>query len=455
MRRAAAIACALGVIVARGGAALAQDVGEIATVEDNDMILATGSLLVGTRHLEKASCAFYRAHADRYDALFIFASSRLSALTRSQQGWAVKTAARGIGRDAWPQLSQSFCSPRLKHAVKMADIDSYPDDPDATYTGAPGVTFSGIEIMGHELGHYWLAAVRFKQGARYRCLLRGFIPSDMPMEGDCDGYSNSAFNQHWSFFFDSNSVMYGNRITDLGGGRFELSNPGPKYGPLDQYLMGLRDPSEVPPMFLIEGTAESLAESTAYPVPRGQTVIRMGSRLDFTVGDIIAAEGARVPPRDPCHWKAAFMLVYPAGSPPSAAQIAKVDAYRRRFELWYAAATDGRGSMDTTLAGTGEGTPSCPANGPPVDAGVPVPEAGVVTPDAGMDAGVVETADASSVDAAAGSVDARAAADAAEPDRTTTIGVGDGCDCSSAGAPGRGAGALALLVLAALVRRRR
>jgi hypothetical protein len=240
-----------------------------------------------------------------------------------------------------------------------------------------------------------------------------------PMPGDCDGEQEDDFNQHWSYYMNSGSVMYGSQVQDLGGGQFALSYDNPKYTQLDQYLMGLRAPSEVDPLFLVS-TAPDFTGTDSIPMMPGTTRNASGTRLDFTIADVIRRMGPRVPARDMCHWKAAVMIVHPNGVPPSAAQIAKVDRLRLRFESFYASATDQRGSFDTTLSGTGVGTSSCPANpmaqpdagpsdaaslgsdagsGPdaasPPDVATPVADAGGAIQDAGSGVRTVHAGDCS------------------------------------------------------------
>jgi len=66
------------------------------------------------------------------------------------------------------------------------------------------------------------------------------------------------------------------------------------------------------------------------------------------------------------------VILFDDGHMPTAPQIARVDAYRQRWESFYADATSRRGSFDTTLAGTGNGTAECTPSGmvPIADAGV-------------------------------------------------------------------------------------
>lgn len=409
------------------------------------------SIAFASRYLERAACAFYQTHPDRYDAIFVYTTVNLNMLTRVQQGWATRSAAMGIGRDIYFDTTSDFCSTRLRHAVKMGDIGSYSDNPDDIYNGIFGFTLSGIELMGHEFGHQWMSAVTFERADGIRhCTIRGFNPPpEPPINSFCDGYRNADFNPHWSYYMNTASVMYGNTIEDLGGGQFRVSNPATKFSELDQYLMGLRAPSEVSPMFFVDMGPPD-ATSTAFPIERGQTEIINGDREDVTIDDIIRAEGPRVPATDICHWKAAFILVHPENSPPTAQEIARVDNYRRRWEEFYASATDQRGSFDTTLAGTGLGTMNCASTEPPepADAGVGFPDAAGPGP---VDAGALSDEDAGAIAADAGEVIGAADSGIVEPadaggpvfpmpiddpgsgreDETKTL-VVDDCACSAA-----------------------
>jgi MYXO-CTERM domain-containing protein len=459
------VMCVALILMSAPSRVRAQDVGEIALIPDNDQIIdSAGS---PTRYLQRASCAFFATHADQYDAIFVFTSAQLNFLTRVQQGWPVKNAAQGIGRDGWPTIG-NYCSQRLRQAVKMGDIDSFAEDPDAEYDGVAFFSLSGIELMAHEFGHQWMASIRFDLGdGVHHCLARGHEDNSGGDSGgttgmECDGYPLSSFNQHWSYFFNTGSVMYGNTIRDLGSGMFEVSNPAAKYSELDQYLMGLRDPSEVSPMFLVD-TGDILG-SASFPIARGQTEIISGTRLDFTVQDIIRVEGPRIPARDACHWKGAFMIVHPVGAPPTAAQIALVDRYRQRWESFYSDATDQRGSFDTTLAGGGQGTSTCPANNsPPVDGGMAALDAGMSPmPDAGSratpDADTFEEApDAMTIDPDAGTpiprVDTPDASDPRAP--RGVVGLDDGCGCSAVPSRSASTALSAIAVLMLLTRRKR
>ncbi|MFA6034501.1 MAG: hypothetical protein WC889_16505 [Myxococcota bacterium] len=362
-------------------AAFAADKGDIAIIEDVDGTIV--SSFTGL-NLSKAACALYKDHQDIYDAIIIFYSGKLPLMFNTPSGYAVKAAQKGIGRDPAVDMTKQYCAAnsRLKHSMNMAEIDGYPADPDDYYTKAVDGVYTGIEVIAHEFGHYWLALPMFKQDGNMHCYLRAFMNSSEPKTGDCDGYAYSEFGLHWSYLFNARSPMFGSFIDDLGDGTFKIYSEHPKYSPFDQYLMGLRSPESVPAMFVVNTGNYEKANNT--PLPPGESEIVEGERIDFTVQDVIAAMGERVPPRDPCHWKAAFVIVHPKGSPPSNAQVSRVDAYRQRWETFYDWATDNKGSADTTINGRGTGTGGCP--------GSPTYPDGGVVPDGSSDSGAKDAA---------------------------------------------------------------
>jgi hypothetical protein len=394
------------------GGIAAADSGDIAFIEDTDGAINSSASMLNVYN-QKASCAFYKNHADIYDVQFIFTTQSLPLIFQTPAGWTVKTATKGIGRDMTMDQTTSYCakSGRLKHSVKMGEVGLMPGDPDAQWLGNKGIPYTGLELIAHEMGHYWMARINYKKDGADHCLLRTLMGD--PTEGTCDGYKVSDFGVHWSYFFNSRSPMFGSFIDDLGDGTFKIYHDHPKYSHLDQYLMGLRYPEQVEPMFLIKTMDMSKSGNT--PLLIGQSEVVEGERVDISIQDVIDSNGARVPDRDPCHWKAVFAIVHPKGQPPTKDQIAKIETYRARWEAYYEWATDGRGSVDTTLDGRGTGTAKCP--------GLPTPG----NPDAGVeiDAGIDASHDAAVSDAGA--------KDGGRPDGgTKDAGVPDGSSVADA-----------------------
>jgi hypothetical protein len=154
---------------------------------------------------------------------------------------------------------------------------------------------------------------------------------------------------HWSFLFNSEaSFLEGNRIQDNGPGispRFTTVGTVQGYAPLDQYLMGFRAPEEVPPTFLVTAPDYSAARSPQVGISFD------GARRDISVEDVIGAVGRRTPDYTVAQrrFRFAFLVVVPAGSMPSAAQLAQVETYRSLFADFYQQAASGRASAETSL----------------------------------------------------------------------------------------------------------
>jgi hypothetical protein len=194
----------------------------------------------------------------------------------------------------------------------------------------------GFEILGHEVAHRWLAHFRFKDAsgaARGALLGRG--------------------NVHWSFFLDTvASVLEGNLISDLGGGRFETVDFTRRYSPLDLYAMGLRSADEVPAFFYVEG-ADNFRPNRPYKVSSAPEagVSFTGVKRTVRMPDVIAAMGPRVPDsaHAPRSSRLAFILVSDPSAPATAARIEGIVRIRKRFEELFHAATEGRATVDTSL----------------------------------------------------------------------------------------------------------
>jgi hypothetical protein len=192
----------------------------------------------------------------------------------------------------------------------------------------------GFEFLGHEVGHRWLSRLRFAAG------------TDAP-----DGGLLGRGGVHWSFFLHTDaSVMEGNAIADLGDGRFETVDFARRFSPLDQYAMGLRAPSEVPPFFVVEAADDFRPNRAFKPSTAPEAGVSFsGVRRDIRIEDVVRAMGPRSPAAAPAPFRQAFVLVADADGAAGDARIATVARIRSRFGPWFAAATDGRGAVVTRL----------------------------------------------------------------------------------------------------------
>ncbi|MBI5528653.1 MAG: hypothetical protein HY897_20170 [Deltaproteobacteria bacterium] len=326
IRKLLAVAAFVGLLwPAAAGAA---DVGNVAVIEDNGSIITT----VGLAHmidLKEAGKAFFIGHHDEFDFLTVLASGGVGMVTTPIHAEPARIPAEGIGATPLYGTPSDYGSAgRLLSAAFIGSLGMYPEDPG---------TF--LAVIPHEIGHAWLGKIRYDLG-------------------DGQGPRKDLLGEstwHWSFYFDSgSSVMYGNTLTDNGNGTFTLSGSSNReYGPLDQYLMGLRPAAEVPPFFVgVPDPSEPFTPDQS-PLAAGGTKTVKGAVRRVTVADVIKAEGPRAPSYGDaqCHFRNAFILVVSKGASATGAEIAKLDGLRTGWQEFFASATGGRGSIDTTLDG--------------------------------------------------------------------------------------------------------
>jgi hypothetical protein len=189
-----------------------------------------------------------------------------------------------------------------------------------------------LSILGHETGHLFLATASVRDPAD---------ANKRPMLG--------AQGVHWSFNFNSEaSLLEGNRIRDDGAGaapRFLTIGAVEGFSPLDQYLMGLRAPWEVPPTFLVQGSTQSASR-----LPQ-KGVSLAGNRRNIGIDELMSVEGPRRPDDALAQRRFRFAFILLADNPDLAApeQIEQVERYRREFEPYFRRVTEARASADATL----------------------------------------------------------------------------------------------------------
>jgi hypothetical protein len=238
----------------------------------------------------------------------------------------VKNRDAGIGAAITDFSAEYGSGGRLESFVHMDAISKYPDDLNRRFLGED----STLSVLAHEVGHRWLAQARFQDGGSASSELLG------------------RDQVHWSFFLDTDgSFLEGNDIDDLGGGSFRTAGAGLRYSPLDQYLMGLRDASEVPPFFF----ARSPSGTNTDPGRDPRTGVAFtGTRKDVSIADVVAALGPRSPAPAPgaAPFRQAFVYVAVDG-PADPAALEKVERIRAAFPGVFAQGTEGRGSVDPRL----------------------------------------------------------------------------------------------------------
>ncbi len=276
--------------------------------------------------LTAVSKAFYKTHPDTFDQMVLFTNFPWelgnNAFAFEQN---VKNEIQGIGVGNIDASSQFGSSGNLQSFLAMNQLAAFPEDPDTVFLG----TNSTVNVLGQESGHRWLAYVHLGTERVTDLLGRD--------------------NAHWSFFFNSEaSVMEGNQIQDNGDGSFTTTAATDRYSKLDQYIMGFLDPASVGPMFYVSDVSGT-SRTPSSPPAIGVTF--RGTRKNFTIGDIIAAEGPRVPDVNlaPKVFRQAFILLVRQGTTPPQADIDKISRIRRRWQDFFSVATDGNGRADTTI----------------------------------------------------------------------------------------------------------
>ncbi len=265
----------------------------------------------------------YAQAPDRFDFLAVF-TDRVVEGSHLVGSVTVANDVEGIGMPVFDH-GRVFGSKKLEHIVLMNSLGFYDDDPSKppripSYAYSP----STLAVLGHELGHRWLAH------------------AGEPLVGP-------GRRGHWNYFLDTDgSFMGGSSLTDNADGTFTTEDVMSRFGALDQYLMGVRPAEEVDDFFVVEEPWGIDAEASAAPAA-GTTF--GGERRDLSVDDVIAHLGERSPGTDadvPA-FTMGFVLVVPRGVTPAPAELMKLQRIRRRFGPYFRAATDGRARVRTSL----------------------------------------------------------------------------------------------------------
>ncbi|MBI4472636.1 MAG: hypothetical protein HY646_08215, partial [Acidobacteria bacterium] len=181
---------------------------------------------------------FYQTHDDVFDALAVFGASELPVGLAGPGATAfhsaVRNDVRGIGRGVVDSTASFGSGGRLQSYLNMNSLAYYGSLALNPAERLGTNNDSTLTLLGQEWGHRFLAYVRFRDGSSANTALLG------------------RGNSHWNYFLDSEaSVVEGNEWRDNGDGAFLIADDTQRYSRLDQYLMGLRRPDEVPPLTLV------------------------------------------------------------------------------------------------------------------------------------------------------------------------------------------------------------
>jgi hypothetical protein len=290
---------------------------------------------------------FYDTHEDNFDFIYVWTDFNFDLGNAFAFYSGIRNVVRGIGLNQFDR-GASFGSPqRLQGLLVLNNIVSaYPANPNDHSLGLN----SALSILGQEQGHRWLSFI-------------GYTGSDPSI-------LRGRQQAHWSFFYNTESTsassspemprsssVEGNVWRENGNGTF--STPANElvdgFSALDQYIMGLRAPQEVPDSFVIRNPTLGL-QSCYGDAPEGRdcgprrNVTTGGTRMPVSIDQVIAANGPRVPGVETSQkvFRTAFILL--TTRPPAQSTLDKLNLYRTAWVEYFFRATDGRGQVDTRLS---------------------------------------------------------------------------------------------------------
>jgi hypothetical protein len=308
--------------------------------------------------LAQAARIFYRTHPDAYDALVVFSDFSLDFDGAFAFANPIRNSIRGItsgARSGIYDYGADFGSrERLSVVINMGDIARYPVDPRQRFMR----TYNGLSILAHEFGHRWLS----------------YIDTPTPSLLDSD-------RAHWGFLHNAlGSVMEGNQFEDLGNGRFRTVAASFRYSPLDQYIMGLRAATEVPPWFVVTTPTILTPIPSDFPLEcrsltglpgcRPHVGVQLsGTRRDVTIDEIVANAGPRTPSVEEAQkdFRVAFILVTRRGNAPRPVSVQILEPLIAQWPAFFNEIAEGRGTVNADLLylppGHVEVLAEIPANG--------------------------------------------------------------------------------------------
>ncbi len=265
----------------------------------------------------------YAEAPDQFDFLAVF-TDRVVDGEHMVGSVTVANEVRGIGMPVFDH-GAAFGSRNLEHMILMNSLSLYDDNP-RNPPRIPGHAFapSTLAVLGHEMGHRWLA------------------------HGGEPLVANGK-RGHWNFFLHTDgSFMGGSRLIDNADGTFTTDDVMTRFGPLDQYLMGVRTADEVDDFFVVEEARDVERQASAAPA---SGVTFGGARRDVSVGDVIDLLGERTPAADGSKvFRMGFVLVTARGEVAAPTDLAKLERIRRSYGPYFRAATEGRARVWSRMA---------------------------------------------------------------------------------------------------------
>ncbi len=265
--------------------------------------------------------AFYNAHEDAYDFIFIFTDFDFKMPADYIAFYSpVKNDVEGIGLPLFDNSLLYGSNGVLQGTIDMGNITGL--NTDSNSTGFADT----MDLLSHELLHRWAAYITYmdENGAPSKRLL-------------------GREEEHWSFLLDSQgSVIFGNAWQDNGNRTFTSLEGRKYYSDLDLYLMGFGPVSVVSPMLLIENPHID-------PKTLPQEGLTIEGRASYvTIEQIIAAMGERKPSyaESQKHFKIGYVLASRSDRG-SSQHLNAIETVIKNWEVWFSSLTRGRAMVWT------------------------------------------------------------------------------------------------------------
>jgi hypothetical protein len=347
-------------------AQISRNVGDIAVIEGDNSIISTPNNAAGTPcpqvtvNMAEVAKKFYATHGDVFRMLIVFTTFNhllLPDAACNEQANAfylpVSNTIEGIGRTMFDTTSQFGSSAGvLAGVLNMGSLGTRPIDPAQRL---PNNNDSMLSLLSQEVGHYWSAYSSFDSSTDPTIV----TPSTALL---------GRASQHWSFFSHMPSLgatgaqtwsssLEGNFWQQPTPGQFITTSITDGFSNLDLYLMGLISPEEVGSISFIAAPTNVVPPTINAGSPPQAGVTASGTFTSIGVSDIIAVDGERTPRYNATPpytqsakiFRQAFILLTPQDVDATQAQIAQVDAYRERWEMYFDRMTMMKGAAVTQL----------------------------------------------------------------------------------------------------------
>ena len=262
---------------------------------------------------------FYKSHADKYDMLIVFTDFDFDLGENVQAfNMSVSNKIQGINKNIYDMSAKFGSNGKLSSYIDMGNVGDWNVDPASN--GYSTVLTTSL----HEIMHQWVVGVHVMHNGEVSDIFIGQKDS------------------HWSTLLDSDaSVMYGEDWAKTNDGRYHAYDEMQRYSALDLYLAGFYQPDEVGTIHYIDST--DLDPEIMYQ--KGALIA--GQELQFSINDIIAAEGKRVPgyADSQKHFKVGLIYLTQNTDKPDDLTIANLNRYAANLELRFAQYTGGRGFL--------------------------------------------------------------------------------------------------------------